>query len=109
MPEMAPVRFGIVGCGSASGPVCEAILASDLTDLAAVYDVNPDLAEDLSKRFGVRRMETLEDLLSNPDVDAVYIAVLMIVLHRSHSKLWKQANMRWPKSRWRRLWKRSTG
>jgi len=75
MPEMAPVRFGIVGCGSASGPVCEAILASDLTDLAAVYDVNPDLAEDLSKRFGVRRMETLEDLLSNPDVDAVYIAV----------------------------------
>ena len=41
MPEMKPVRFGIVGCGSASIPVCEAIAASPLTELAAVYDVNP--------------------------------------------------------------------
>jgi predicted dehydrogenase len=75
MPEMNPVRFGIVGCGSASVPVCEAIVASTLTELAAVYDVNHDLAKDLSGRFGVRAMGTLEELLTDPAVDAVYIAV----------------------------------
>lgn len=75
MPETNPVRFGIVGCGSASVPVCEAMVASTLTELAAVYDVDHDLANDLSGRFQVRAMETLDELLTNPTVDAVYIAV----------------------------------
>lgn len=75
MPNMIPVRFGIVGCGSASIPVCEAIVASPLTELAAVYDVNKDLANDLHQRFQVQKMETLDGLLQNPTVDAVYIAV----------------------------------
>src|SRR5687768_2861304 len=63
MPEPKPIRFGIVGCGSASIPVCEAIAVSPLTDLTAVYDVNPDMANDLSQRFHVRKMETLDELL----------------------------------------------
>jgi predicted dehydrogenase len=75
MPKTNPVRFGIVGCGSASVPVCEAILASPLTELAAVYDVKEELADDLHQRFNVRKMNTLEELLANPTVDAVYIAV----------------------------------
>jgi len=75
MPESTPVRFGIVGCGSASIPVCEAITASPLTELAAVYDVNHGLANDISGRFHVPKMETLEELLTNQMVDAVYIAV----------------------------------
>jgi len=75
MTEMSPIRFGILGCGSASLPVCEAIVTSPLTELAAVYDVNQDLANDLSGRFHVRTMETLDKLLANPTVDAVYIAV----------------------------------
>ncbi len=75
MTEMSPVRFGILGCGSASVPVCEAIQASPLSELAAVYDVDHDLANDLSGRFHVRAMETLDELLTNPTVDAVYIAV----------------------------------
>ena len=75
MPEMGPVRFGIVGCGTASIPVCEAIADSPLTELAAVYDVNPDMARDIGQRFQVSVMESLNDLLNNPDVDATYIAV----------------------------------
>jgi predicted dehydrogenase len=75
MPDMNPIRFGIVGCGSASVPVCEAIIASPLTELAAVYDVNQDLAEDLSGRFNVLAVKTLDELLSSPDVDVVYVAV----------------------------------
>jgi UDP-N-acetyl-2-amino-2-deoxyglucuronate dehydrogenase len=75
MPERNLVRFGIVGCGSASVPVCEAMVASTLTELTAVYDVNEVLANDLSGRFHVPAMETLDELLTDPGVDAVYIAV----------------------------------
>lgn len=75
MPETHPLRFGIVGCGSASIPVCEALLASPLTELAAVHDVNDDLAEDLHRRFHVQKMKTLDELLASTNVDAVYIAV----------------------------------
>jgi predicted dehydrogenase len=75
MPDTNAIRFGIVGCGSASIPVCEAIVASPLTALAAVYDVNEALADDLHQRFQVPRMNSLDGLLANPAVDAVYIAV----------------------------------
>jgi UDP-N-acetyl-2-amino-2-deoxyglucuronate dehydrogenase len=75
MTESRPVRFGMIGCGSASIPVCEAIATSPLTDLTAVYDVNQDLANDISRRFHVRMLKTLEELLNDKDVEAVYIAV----------------------------------
>lgn len=68
-------RFGIIGCGSAAVPVCEAIAASDLTSLAMVHDINDALARDLGERYGVPHTTRLQDLLGSPDVDAVYIAV----------------------------------
>jgi predicted dehydrogenase len=75
MTESRPVRFGMIGCGSASIPVCEAIATSPLTDLTAVYDVNQDLANDISERFHVPMLESLEELLNEQDVEAVYLAV----------------------------------
>ena len=75
MGETESIRFGIVGCGTASIPVCEAINASPLMELAAVYDVNQDLARDLGQRFQARIMESLGALLSDSEVDVVYIAV----------------------------------
>jgi predicted dehydrogenase len=75
MPEMKPIRFGIIGCGTASVPVCEAILASSFAELAAVYDVNEELADDLGSRFDVQKMNSLDGLLAAPGIDAVYIAV----------------------------------
>src|SRR5512147_1628277 len=75
MFKSTPVRFGIVGCGSASIPVCEAITASPLTELTAVYDVNRLLADDIGQRFHVPTMETFEELLANQRVDTVYVAV----------------------------------
>lgn len=75
MPESRPTRFGIIGCGTASIPVCEAIAAAPLTELTAVYDVNQDMANDISQRFHVPMVNTLEELLADPMVDAAYIAV----------------------------------
>ena len=75
MTETRPIRFGIVGCGAASIPVCEAIAVLPQAKLAAVYDINPDLAHDLSRRFHVPVMGSLEDLLADAELDAVYVAV----------------------------------
>lgn len=75
MSETRSLRFGMIGCGSASLPVCEAISALSNTELAAVYDVNPDLAHDLSERFQVPKMESLDELLANQIVDVIYTAV----------------------------------
>src|ERR1041384_6895070 len=75
MPEAKPVRFGMIGCGSASVPVCEAISALPITELTSVYDINPDLANDISQRFHVRATKSLDKLLADPGVDAIYIAV----------------------------------
>ncbi|HEX5807644.1 MAG TPA: Gfo/Idh/MocA family oxidoreductase [Anaerolineales bacterium] len=75
MPETRSLRFGMIGCGSASLPVCEAISALPNIELAAVYDVNPALAYDLSQRFKVPKMESIDELLANQRVDVVYTAV----------------------------------
>jgi predicted dehydrogenase len=75
MTEGKKVRFGIIGCGTASIPVCEAITTSPLTELTAVYDVNQDLAKDISQRFHVPSLESLEELLNDKNIDAVYTAV----------------------------------
>ncbi len=71
MPESRPLRFGIIGCGTASVPVGAAILASPFTTLSAVYDVNPQMANDLAQHFQVQATGTLEELLHNSNVDAV--------------------------------------
>jgi predicted dehydrogenase len=74
MPEPTPVRFGILGCGTASIAVCEAMSVSPFAEIGAVYDVNQTLANDLSQRFHIPAMENLQALLSS-DVDVVYVAV----------------------------------
>lgn len=75
MPDARPVRFGIVGCGNASVPVGEALIRSPLTELVGVYDVNEDLADDISRRFHAQKAETFDALLDNPMIETVYIAV----------------------------------
>lgn len=72
---MGKTKFGIVGCGSAAMPVCEAMAASPLARLAKVYDLDPALARDLGERYSVPNVRQLEELLCDSDVDAVYIAV----------------------------------
>jgi predicted dehydrogenase len=74
MSESKLLRFGILGCGTASIPVCQAISASPFAELGAVYDLNQELADDLSQRFHVPAVNDLQALL-NSNIDAVYVAV----------------------------------
>lgn len=68
------LRFGVVGCGSAALPVCQAIANLSETSLAHVHDTNMVLACDLGDRYGVPYSPDLDKLLAS-EIDAVYIAV----------------------------------
>ena len=79
---MPKTRFGIIGCGSAAVPVCEAIAALPLAELAHVHDTDLNLARDMGERYRVPYTERLADLLGDPHVDVVYIAVPHDLLYR---------------------------
>jgi 1,5-anhydro-D-fructose reductase (1,5-anhydro-D-mannitol-forming) len=73
---MQSVRWGLIGCGDVaevkSGP---ALQKAEGSALVAVMRRDRAKAEDFARRHGVPRAHTDADaLISDPDVDAVYIA-----------------------------------
>lgn len=75
MAETRKLRFGMIGCGSAALPVAKALAGSAVAELAAVHDLNPALARDLGEHYGAAVHESLEALLHDAAIEAVYIAV----------------------------------
>lgn len=78
---MKPLRWGFLGAGhvswSAMGPAVRAATGADLVAVAA-RDLGR--AEDFAEEFGAgskpaRAYDAYEDLLADPDVDAVYIGL----------------------------------
>jgi len=70
------VRWGILGCGDVtekkSGPAFQKATGSELV---AVMRRSPGLAREYARRHGVSRWyEDADALISDPDVDAVYVA-----------------------------------
>jgi len=73
---MKTVRWGIIGCGDVtevkSGP---ALQKAEGSQLVAVMRRNGALAQDYAQRHGVPRWyDDAQQLIDDPDVDAVYIA-----------------------------------
>lgn len=76
MALTAPIRWGILGCGDVtekkSGP---AFSIPGRSEVLAVMRRTASLAEDYAQRHQVPRWYSrAEDLIADPDVDAVYIA-----------------------------------
>ena len=70
------IRWGIIGCGNVtevkSGP---ALQKADGSTLVAVMRRDREKAADYARRHGVpRHYDRSEDLLADPEVDAVYVA-----------------------------------
>jgi len=70
------IKWGIIGCGDVaevkSGP---AFQKCNNSELLAVMRRNGSLAEDFAKRHNVPLwFDNADNLLANPDVNAVYIA-----------------------------------
>ena len=73
---MQTIRWGILGCGDVaekkSGP---ALYQAPHSALHAVMRRDKAKAEDFARRHGANRAyDTVDNLLADPDVDAVYIA-----------------------------------
>ncbi len=71
---MDRVRFAIVGCGEIAVATAEGIAAAAHAALSMAMDTVQSLAQDLAHRFGGRATTNFEEVLTSPDVDAVYIA-----------------------------------
>jgi 1,5-anhydro-D-fructose reductase (1,5-anhydro-D-mannitol-forming) len=74
--EQDPVRWGMIGCGDVaevkSGP---AFAKARGSALVAVMRRDRSKAEDFARRHGIPRVHsTAEELIADPDVDAIYIA-----------------------------------
>src|SRR3954452_10240835 len=73
---MRTIRWGIIGCGDVtevkSGPGFQKATGSALV---AVMRRDGDKARDYARRHGVARAyDNADDLIQDPEVDAVYIA-----------------------------------
>ncbi|ADY50653.1 oxidoreductase domain protein [Pseudopedobacter saltans DSM 12145] len=73
---MNHINWGIIGCGDVtevkSGPAFNRVPHSSLV---AVMRRNAEKAEDYAKRHNVPKWyNNIDDLLSNPDINAIYIA-----------------------------------
>jgi predicted dehydrogenase len=84
---MDRLRIGMIGCGEIGVRMAAAIASSQHAQHVMVMDTRAALARDLGEQFGVPWTDRAEDLLANPAVDAVYIAVP----HHLHAALTIQA------------------
>jgi D-xylose 1-dehydrogenase (NADP+, D-xylono-1,5-lactone-forming) len=72
---MAKVRWGVLGCANfAQRRTIPAMLESPTVDLVAVASRSKEKAESFRQQFNLRRAYgSYEDLLADPQIDAVYI------------------------------------
>ena len=79
------VRFGVLGaCGIAERrTIHEGIVKAKNAELVAIMDIQKEKVRKLAEKYDVRYYTREEDLLSDRDVDAVYIST-PVYLHYQH-------------------------
>ncbi|CAL1406187.1 unnamed protein product [Linum trigynum] len=77
--ENCPVRFGIIGCSRLAKKVTRAILLSPATTLHAISSASPEEAKQFAVANElpetVRICSSHEEVVDDPDVDAVFVPV----------------------------------
>ncbi len=68
------VKFGIIGTGAIATMHAAALEAAGNAELVAVYDKATGRANDFAAKYNVRSVESFEDFLADPEVEAVTIA-----------------------------------
>jgi UDP-N-acetyl-2-amino-2-deoxyglucuronate dehydrogenase len=71
----AKLRVAMIGCGEIAVRTAEGIAAAANAEHVMMMDVNETVASDLAQRYHVPYTTNVDEVLANPDVDAVYIAV----------------------------------
>ena len=85
---MRKVRFGIIGAGGiADRRTMPGMLLSETVEICAVMEIDEKKSIELKEKYGAKYAYTsAEELISNPEVEAVYIAS-PVVFHASQAKL----------------------
>ncbi len=70
------VKWGVIGAGGiADRRTIPGMLLAKNAELVAVHEINMELAEKLRAKDGAKRAyDNVDDLLADPEIDAVYIA-----------------------------------
>lgn len=83
---MEKVKWGIIGCGGiARRRTIPGMMACEKSELVAVMDLDQKIAAAVAAEFHVPRVyETMEELLRDPEIEAVYIAS-PVVAHKKQA------------------------
>ncbi|MGO8672121.1 MAG: Gfo/Idh/MocA family protein [Capsulimonadaceae bacterium] len=68
---MEPMRVGVVGCGVISDIYLASPARFRALKIVACADLDPSRAHDRAQKYNVPRVLTVEQLLADPDIDAV--------------------------------------
>lgn len=80
------VRWGVIGAGGiADRRTIPGIMLAGNAELAAVMEINMDLAEKIRAKYNAgRAYDNIDELLADPGIDAVYIAS-PVVCHKDQA------------------------
>lgn len=68
------IRVGVIGCGSIGNQHIDRLLnKNSLTTVTLVCDYYVEAAKKTAERFGLRYVESVDELINSPEVDAVVI------------------------------------
>ena len=86
---MKKLRWGVIGAGGiADRRTIPGMMLAKNAELIAVMDINAEQVEKIRQKYGAKRGYTKEeDLLADPEVDAVYIATPIILTRSRRSWL----------------------
>ncbi len=83
------VKWGVLGAGGIARrrTIPEGLMPADNCELAAVMDIAPGLAKEIADEFSVPKFYIrAEDLINDPDVQAIYIAT-PVNMHRDQFEM----------------------
>ena len=83
---MKPVRIGFIGAGIISDLHAEGIAAHPDAELIGLWNRTPARAAEKSQLFNCRTYDSPEALVSDPDIDAVFV-LTNLETHREYSLL----------------------
>jgi len=77
------IRWGVIGCGGIADrrTIPEGIIPAAGAEMVAVQDIAEDRLAEVAKKYGVPGYASVEELLADDSVDAVYIATPTFVHH----------------------------
>lgn len=71
MAGQGPLKVGIIGCGNISKGYATTMTRDGKVQIVGAYDMARDRAEAFTREFGGRVYDTMDALLSDPDIEAI--------------------------------------